>query len=97
LKFLRLARTMPPMRPRHHLRWIAAALVFGAAVLPFLVYLTGVTLLGPYGSGGAGSFYANFIGDLVRLRPAAWLLLVGPATLVLVWRMLAAYAWADDE
>jgi hypothetical protein len=86
---------MPQMKSGHHIRWVVAALVFGAALLPSLVYLTGVKTLGPYGGGGLGSFYANFIADLAHLRPAAWTLLAGPATLVLVWRLLAAYAWRD--
>lgn len=85
------------MKSGNHIRWVVAALVFGAAVLPFLVYATGVRTLGPYTGAGVGSFYGHFIADLARLRPAAWTLLAGPATLVLVWRLLAAYAWADGE
>jgi len=83
------------MKSRHHMRWVIAGLIFGAAVLPLLVYATGVRALGPYSGGGVGSFYANFITDLARLRPAAWTLLAGPATLVLVWRLIAAYAGRD--
>lgn len=80
------------MNSRHHLRWVLAALLSGAVVLPFLVYATGVETLGPYSHGGAGSFYADFLGDLARLRPAAWTLAVGPAVLVLVWRLVKASA-----
>jgi hypothetical protein len=87
---------MPQMKSGHHIRWVVAALLFSGAVLPFLVYATGVRILGPYGGGGAGSFYADFVTDLARLRPAAWTLLAGPAALVLVWRLLAAYASGDD-
>lgn len=83
------------MQSRHHMRWVIAGLIFGAAVLPLLVYATGVRTLGPYSGGGVGSFYANFITDLAQLRPAAWTLLAGPATLVLVWRLVAAYAARD--
>ena len=85
------------MKSGHHIRWVIAALVFGAAVLPFLVYATGVKTLGPYSGGGPGTFYVDFVADLAHLRPAAWTLLAGPAALVLVWRLLAAYAWGDDE
>jgi hypothetical protein len=84
------------MKSRHHIRWVLAALLFGAAVLPFLVYATGVKTLGPYGGGGPAGFYVGFIADLAHFRAAAWTLVLGPATLVLVWRLLAAYAWADD-
>ena len=84
------------MKSGHHIRWLVAALLFGAAVLPLLVYATGAKTLGPYSGGGPGAFYLDFVADLARLRPAAWTLLAGPAALVLVWRLLAAYAWGDD-
>jgi len=85
------------MKSGHHTRWLLAGFAFGAVALPFLVYMTGVELLGPYGGGGPGAFYADFAADLARLRPAAWTLLLGPAGLILVWRMLAAYAWSDEK
>ena len=81
------------MRLRRHLAWIIAALLFGAAVLPLLVYYTGALTLGPYSGGGPLQFVAAFYADVARLRGAAWLLLLGPAALVLVWRVLVAYAW----
>ena len=73
--------------------WIAAALVFAAAVLPFLVYYTGTLTLGGYARGGPVQFLADFYADLFRWRAGAWVLLLGPATLVIVWRVLVAYAW----
>ena len=36
------------MHLTRHLAWVAAALVFAAAVLPFLVYYTGTATLGAY-------------------------------------------------
>lgn len=84
------------MKSRHHIRWVLAALVFGAAILPFLVYATGVRVLGPYSGGDAGAFYRAFLADFVRMRPAALTLLLGPALLVGAWRLLVAFAWADD-
>jgi hypothetical protein len=96
LRFPPPGRRMPQMKSGNHIRWVLVALVFGAAVLPFLVYVTGERTLGPYTGGSASQFYANFIADLARLRPAAWTLLVGPVALVLVWRLLAGYAWRDD-
>jgi hypothetical protein len=83
------------MHLRRHLAWIIAALLFGAAVLPFLVYYTGTLTLGPYSGGGPLQFFAAFLADLIRLRGAAWLLLLGPATLVVIWRLLVAYAWPE--
>ena len=73
--------------------WIAAALVFAAVVLPFLVYYTGTLTLGGYARGGPVQFLADFYADLFRGRAGAWVLLLGPATLVIVWRVLLAYAW----
>ncbi len=84
------------MKSRHHIQWVLAALVFGAAILPYLVYATGARTLGPYSGGGPGAFYSVFAADLAHLRPAALALLLGPAALVAVWRLLVAYAWAGD-
>lgn len=93
LRFLRLALSIARMQLQRHLSWVAAALLFAAAVLPFLVYYTGTATLGPYAGGGPLQFLADFYRDVGRLRLGAWLLLLGPATLVIVWRVLVAYAW----
>jgi hypothetical protein len=89
---MQLTRTMLPMNLKRHMPWVSSALAFGAVVLPFLVYFTGVLTIGPYSGGGAGRFFVNYWGDLLRLRGAAWLLLLGPAILVVLWRILVAYA-----
>jgi hypothetical protein len=93
LRFLRLTRSIAAMHLKRHLAWILTALVFGALVLPFLVYYTGLAVIGPYANGGPLQFLGDCLADFARLRPGAWLLLLGPATLVLVWRVLVAYAW----
>ncbi|MGB5102831.1 MAG: hypothetical protein WBO04_05855 [Steroidobacteraceae bacterium] len=85
------------MSHRRHLLWLVAALAFGALVLPFLVYYTGSAVLGPYAHGGPGSFLRDYFVDLAGMRGSAWTLLLGPAGLVLVWRMLVAYAWRTGE
>jgi len=97
LRFLRLTRTILPMSLKRHAPWLLAALVFGAAILPFLVYYTGNATLGPYANGGPGRFVADFYADLGQLRGAAWALLLGPAVLVSIWRILLVYAWPTDE
>jgi len=84
------------MNPRRHAAWFLAATLFGGLVLPFLVYYTGLVTLGPYSGGGPWRFYGDFLADLAGLHGAAWLLLLGPATCVLVWRLLAAYAWQRE-
>lgn len=81
------------MHLKRHAAWIIAALAFAALVLPFLVYFTGLQTFGLYSGGGALEFLGDFYSDLGRRRPGAWLLLLGPAALVAVWRLLVAYAW----
>ena len=81
------------MRLKGHLPWLAAALLFAAVVLPFLVYYTGTQTLGPYANGGPLQFVVDFYVSLAQMRGAAWTLLLGPAALVIVWRVLIACAW----
>lgn len=81
------------MRLHRNLLWPAAALLFAAAVLPFLVYYTGTQTLGPYSNGGPLRFVGDFYASLAHFRGAAWALLLGPAALVVFWRILVAYAW----
>ncbi|MFO1408671.1 MAG: hypothetical protein U1F08_14240 [Steroidobacteraceae bacterium] len=83
------------MNSRHHLRWILAALAFGALALPALVYATGIRVLGPY-AGGVAAFYGNFAADLAALRPAAWTLALGPAVIAAGWRVIVAWARRGD-
>ena len=70
-----------------HARWLLAALLFGALVLPVLVYFTGALTLGPYARGGPLQFLADFYADLAHLRAASWVLLLGPVALIAVWRL----------
>jgi len=84
------------MNVRRNAGWLVAALLFGALLLPFLVYYTGTMTLGPYSHGGPLAFYADFLSSLARLHMSAWSLLLGPAALVLVCRLAAGYAWAGE-
>lgn len=81
------------MRIQRDSAWLLAALLFAAAALPLLVYYTGLYTFGPYAGGGSLDFVRNYYADLAGLRPAAWLLLLGPVILVLLWRVVVAYAW----
>lgn len=85
------------MGTRRNVSWLVAALLFGALLLPFLVYYTGVATLGPYSHGGPLGFYADFLADLARLHLSAWSLLLGPATLVLAWRLAPRYLRAGGS
>jgi len=93
LRFLRDTLSIAPMHLKRHAAWTVAALAFAALVLPFLVYGTGLQVFGTYQGGGPLQFLGDFYADLGRLRPGAWLLLLGPVALVIVWRGLVAYAW----
>jgi len=81
------------MHLKRHVAWAAAALVFAALLLPFLVYYTGLRVFGAYPGGGPLRFVGAYYADLGRLQPGAWLLLLGPVALVVVWRVLVACAW----
>ena len=85
------------MRLKRHLAWVAVALLFAAAVLPFLVYYTGTQTLGPYANGGPMQFVGDFYGSLAQLQGAAWTLLLGPVSLVVFWRVLVAFAWPRKD
>jgi hypothetical protein len=76
------------LHPRHASFWMLAALLFGLLVLPFLVHLTGHTVLGAYSGGGAGAFLADYLRGLLTLRWYSWGLALGPLLIVVFWRIL---------
>lgn len=86
--------TPMPSRPaRSRLRTEAllavGLLVFGVAVLPALIYLTGVVLLGDYPGGThIGSFYGDLLRDLSSGSGRAWALVAGPWLLVQLGRLI---------
>jgi hypothetical protein len=77
------------MSLRRDAAWLALALVLGVAVLPWIVYLTGHALFGPYANGGPGRFFADFLGGLGRLRVHSWTIALGPLLAVAIWRLFA--------
>jgi hypothetical protein len=76
------------LHPRRSAFWMLAALLFGLLVLPFLVHLTGSTVLGPYSGGGAGAFFTDYLHGLLTLRWYSWALALGPLLIVVFWRIL---------
>jgi hypothetical protein len=72
---------------RRSLRYYGLVAAAGLTVLPLLVYLAGVLTLGPY-DGGLPAFLRSLYGAFFGLRPAAWLLLLGPCVLFGVLRAL---------
>jgi hypothetical protein len=76
------------LHPRRSAFWMLGALLFGLLVLPFLVHLTGRTLLGPYSDGGAGAFFTDYLRGLLTFRWYSWVLALGPLLIVAFWRIL---------
>jgi hypothetical protein len=73
---------------QRELRFLGLIAGFGLLVLPFLIYIAGVTTLGPY-DGGLMAFLGSLYGSLARLEPGAWLLLLaGPYALFWALRLL---------
>ena len=78
--------------------WLVAALLFGALLLPFLVYYTGVLTLGPYSDGGPLGVLRRFPARASRTLQAwsSWALLLGPGAGDLV-AASGAYPWPRAE
>ena len=56
--------------------------------VPFLVYLGGTLLAGPYeGERGITGLLSDVWGDALSGSPSAWLLLLGPVLLAIIWRV----------
>lgn len=66
-------------------------LAFGLFALPGLIYLVGVTLLGPYLETGSTDsialFYSNFFADLAALSGRAWSIALGPLLVIALFRL----------
>lgn len=83
--------TAAPGRNQRRLRF---ELIFGSAwlgvglfLMPALIFMVGVTLLGPYREGsGLGRFYVDFFGDLAEPSGRAWLIALGPLLLISLLR-----------
>ena len=72
---------------RREALWLALGLGTGFIVLPWLIYAAGTRTLGPYEGGGAAALTAALYGDFLRLRPAAWILLLGPLAMLFALRL----------
>jgi hypothetical protein len=98
----RIARTFDPRavdsepgsgRLRFEVIIASVWLALGLFLVPALIFWVGITLLGPYGdgaveSGGLGSFYADFFGDLASGEVRAWALALGPLIIVSLVRLV---------
>jgi len=82
-------RSAARSRARFELAFASGLLAFGLFALPAIVFVVGVTLLGPYGENrGMGAFYANFFRDLAEPSGRTWAIAIGPLLLVSVVRLL---------
>lgn len=72
---------------RRELGILALFLAFGLLVMPFLIYLAGVTTLGPY-EGGLLAFLGSLLVAFFTATPSAWLLVAGPYLLFTAVRLL---------
>ena len=75
---------------RREAAWFAVGLALGFGALPWLLYQVGSRTLGPYEGGGAEALFQTLYGDFLRLRPAAWLLLLGPLLTIVALRVVVA-------
>ncbi len=71
-------------------------LLFGLLVLPALIYGGGLGLLGRYEGASLHATYASIFGGLARGSPAAWIAVLGPCGLWLLWFALRAW-WRVGE
>jgi hypothetical protein len=73
---------------------IASALLAGGLFLiPIAVYVVGQRLFGEYMGGDVLALAEEIWGDFLTLRPAAWVLVLGPYLTVLLLRALRRLWW----
>jgi hypothetical protein len=71
-------------------RW-ALFLLLCVVGVPVAIYAVGTAIVGPYeGDSGLLGLMTTIYGDAIRGTISAWLVLLGPALLVLIW---LATAW----
>jgi hypothetical protein len=68
-----------------------AALTVGVALMPILIFYVGVATLGRYEGASVGALYASVFSGLKEPSLAAWLVILGPYALYLLFRALKAW------
>jgi hypothetical protein len=69
------------------------ALLGGTLLLPVACYLAGARLIAPYeGPHGLSSYFGAIYADAARAQPLALALILGPALIVVIWKM-NRWAW----
>jgi hypothetical protein len=67
------------------------ALVIGIALMPALIFLAGSSALGRYEGASAGRLYQSILGGLEQGSPSAWIVILGPYGLYVLFRILEAW------
>lgn len=83
------ARNNPSRRGlsvRSDVAWAVLALAVGALALPPLVWITGLVVIGPYANGGLWAMTTDTLAALQQGSKAAWITLLSPLALVIIWR-----------
>lgn len=71
--------------------FFVVGLVVGFGLLPALIYFAGKALLGPYEGAGLGTTYGSLYKGLGAGSVAAWTVVLGPAALYVLFRLLRAW------
>jgi hypothetical protein len=67
------------------MRWLAYV-ALSIVISPLIVFNAGLLLVGEYlGEGGIMGFLGGVYGDALRFSLSAWIILLGPVLLVLIW------------
>lgn len=74
-------------RARRELLTFAGALALGLLLLPWLIWIVGHSILGPYAHGGALRFFGDFLVGLTQGSPVFWVVALGPTIFLLLIRL----------
>jgi len=69
----------------------AAGLVVGVAIMPILIFYTGVFALGRYEGASLGHLYQSLFSGFREASIASWVVLLGPYGLYLLFKGLRAW------
>jgi hypothetical protein len=67
---------------------LVAAMLAGFLLLPALIYLAGSSVLGRYEGASMGNLYGSIYRGLAHGNLASWIVVLGPAALILLGRAL---------
>lgn len=93
-----LKERLDQIDPRRRLLWsLGALLLFGLLLLPALIYAGGLMLLGGFEGASLPGQYASLYRALGHAHLSAWLVVLGPALLMLLGRALVFWWRRSSE